>query len=420
MSAAVGKRISPPRGDWRRALGFAVAASAVALLLTELLRPWLGQTIYLFFYPAVMVGAWYGGFGAGAVTALMGAVSASYLFMEPLGRLKANPSQLATALMLVGTAWLLDALYERLRVARQEAEERARHAESVTRSLEEQAIELEAQVEENQALLSELEESHARLQTVAVKARAASDAKSAFLATISHELRTPLNAIAGYAELIEIGVYGPVSEGQIAALARIRRSQDLLLTLIDQVLDQAKAEAGTLAVEVDEVRVEEVVRSACEIIEPQAKAGGLDLRYACLAPGVTACADRARTEQIVLNLLSNAVKFSEPDGEIVVECGAADGRATIAVIDSGIGIPAAELESIFEPFVQVDQSRTRSAGGAGLGLTISRELARAMAGELEVTSVLGEGSTFRLTLPAAPRDPGSGVDTPGESRHHPL
>jgi signal transduction histidine kinase len=380
------------RGAGRR-YAAAVLAGLGALLLTALLRPWLGQTIYLFFFPAVMVSAWYGGLLAGSLVALVGASMAAVIFLEPVGSLKVtNLASLATAGVLVGIAWLVNKLSRAVDLARAEVETRAMH-------LEEQAIELEMQAEENQQLVDQLERANEHLQEAAVQAQSASRAKSAFLATMSHELRTPLNAIDGYAELLEMGIYGKPTPEQAKAIERIRVSHAVLLEMVDQVLDQARVEAGKLQLDYSPVPLSGAIETACAIAEPLASAKEIELGCEPTDPSLAAWADNARLQQILVNLLTNAVKFSDPGGTVTLSCSVAGDQVRIRVTDTGAGIPDDKLEPIFEPFYQLDQSSTRVAGGAGLGLTISRDLARAMGGEISVCSQPGVGSTFTVTLP---------------------
>jgi signal transduction histidine kinase len=216
---------------------------------------------------------------------------------------------------------------------------------------------------------------------------------------MSHELRTPLNAIAGYTELIDMGLRGPVTEQQHADLARLRRSQRYLLALINDVLNLAKIEAGHADVVLGDVRVSEILRGVEALVEPQMRAKELAYDYIECAPDVIARADVEKVRQVLLNLLSNAIKFTERGGRITISCAVTDGFVSVRVQDTGRGIPADKLDIIFEPFVQVDQQLTRTQQGAGLGLAISRDLAQAMGGDLVAASVVGVGSTFVLTLP---------------------
>ena len=235
----------------------------------------------------------------------------------------------------------------------------------------------------------------------AAASEAASRAKSEFLASMSHELRTPLNAIGGYADLLAMGVRGPVTEAQIEDLQRIRRSQQHLLGIINDILNFSRVEAGQVTYDYSAVPVATVIEAVGQMIEPQAIKKGVKLDVYQCPPDVAAWADKARVEQIVINLLSNAVKFTNKGG-VKLECDGYDSeRISIAVTDTGLGIPADHLEKIFEPFVQVGRSLTQSHEGTGLGLAISRDLARAMGGDVVVTSELEKGSQFRLILPRA-------------------
>jgi PAS domain S-box-containing protein len=230
------------------------------------------------------------------------------------------------------------------------------------------------------------------------EAESANRAKSDFLAIMSHELRTPLNAIGGYAELIEMGVHGSITEDQRRDLSRIQASQRHLLGLINEVLNYAKLESGSVRYEITDVPVREALVGAQMLVSPQARSKGLDVVVEESPDGIAAHADPEKVQQILVNLLSNAVKFTDR-GQVVLSAEASDDRVSIRVRDTGIGIPREQLRRIFEPFVQVRADLTRTAEGTGLGLAISRDLARAMKGDLLVQSELGRGSTFTLVLP---------------------
>ncbi|MDB4905437.1 MAG: hypothetical protein JWO05_221 [Gemmatimonadetes bacterium] len=241
----------------------------------------------------------------------------------------------------------------------------------------------------------------AETQAARDEAEAASRAKSEFLAVMSHELRTPLNAIGGYAELMEMGIRGPVSPQQSEDLRRIQSSQRHLLGLINEVLNYAKLGTGTVHFEVRAVPVRETLLSAESLVSPQARAKGLRLEVEDCPAHLVALADPEKLRQVLVNLLSNAVKFTDQGGRITMSCSEEPECLRVVVRDTGIGIPHDKLEAIFDPFVQVRSDLKRLHEGTGLGLAISRDLARGMNGDLEVESLLGKGSAFTLSLPRA-------------------
>jgi PAS domain S-box-containing protein len=231
------------------------------------------------------------------------------------------------------------------------------------------------------------------------EAEEANAAKSQFLATMSHELRTPLNAIAGYTELLELGLRGDITAAQREDLARIRLNQQHLLALINDVLSFAKIETGHLEIEPSNVHLEESLSTLRALIEPQLHAKRLVYTYRSGDPSITCWADREKLQQIALNLLSNAVKFTPAGGQVALDWEASDNDVRLIVRDTGPGIPAGKMETIFEPFVQLHHGLTRRAEGSGLGLAISRQLARAMGGDISVSSILGDGAIFTLRIP---------------------
>jgi signal transduction histidine kinase len=230
----------------------------------------------------------------------------------------------------------------------------------------------------------------------------ANEAKQQFLAAMSHELRTPLNAVIGYADLLSLGIRGPITEEQRTDIERIRSASSFLLTLINDILNFSKVEAGQIDLRPTAVAVEQVLRSAREIIEPHVERQGLHLDVAPVDPTLTVFADPERLQQIVLNVLINAVKFTPAGGTIRLSADATDERVRFHVADTGRGIAEDQLERIFEPFVQLDRAAgPESQKGLGLGLAISRELARRMSGDILAESQLGAGSRFTVILPRA-------------------
>ena len=247
--------------------------------------------------------------------------------------------------------------------------------------------------------LVEREQTEAALQAAREQAEAANRTKGEFLAVMSHELRTPLNAIAGYAELIEMGVRGPITDDQRFDLRRIQQSQRHLLGLINQVLNYTRVDSGTVTYELTDVVVGEALAAAEALVVPQLRANELRYTLGSCPATLAVRADRDKLQQILINLLTNAIKFTSPGGRVSIDCVSEGDVVAISVEDTGIGIPAAKLGTVFEPFVQVDAKLTRVHEGVGLGLAISRDLARGMGGDLTVASEVGVGSRFRLVLP---------------------
>ncbi|HET7228377.1 MAG TPA: PAS domain-containing sensor histidine kinase [Longimicrobium sp.] len=289
---------------------------------------------------------------------------------------------------------------EELRAANETLEQQAVELEMVQQQLEEQAVEMEVQSEHLKALNDELMERSDEAERQRAAAEEANRAKSSFLAVMSHELRTPLNAIAGYVQLLEMGIHGPVTPPQREALDRIARSQNHLLRLINDVLNLARIESGRVEFSIAPVGLPELMAQVTPMVEPQMAAKSLAFAVD-VPPGTTVLADREKVEQILINLLGNAIKFTPPGGRVWVEAVREPGSVRVRVCDSGIGIPPEKQAAVFEPFVQVDAGRTGRSEGSGLGLAISRDLARGMGSELSLESEVGKGSAFTLTLPAA-------------------
>jgi PAS domain S-box-containing protein len=265
-------------------------------------------------------------------------------------------------------------------------------------ALRQQAEQLEELASELERSIEELEEQRDQALLAREEADRSNRAKSEFLAVMSHELRTPLNAIMGYTDLLDAGIPEPIPPGPRQKVERIRFSARHLLALIDEVLMYTRLEAGGETPRIETFSLRTLLDDVSGVIEPLALAKGL--RYERIAPPDpgTLESDVQRIRQILINLLGNAVKFTE-QGKIRLCLEREDGAAVFSVEDSGIGIAPEDLDAIFAAFWQAQRSTTRSVGGTGLGLSVSRRLARLLGGDVTVRSTLGQGSTFTLRLP---------------------
>jgi PAS domain S-box-containing protein len=243
----------------------------------------------------------------------------------------------------------------------------------------------------------------ADLEIAREKAESADRLKSAFLATMSHELRTPLNSIIGFTGIILQGIVGPLNDEQKKQLSMVRGSAQHLLSLINDVLDISKIEAGQLQIAREPFDLHSVVEKTVESARPLAVKKGLDLTCTVSAEIETITGDRRRVEQILLNLISNAVKFTEK-GSVKIACRPEGDAITVSVMDTGIGIKTEDLGTLFQAFRQIDSGMTRKYEGTGLGLSISKRLVELMGGQIRVASVWGEGSTFSFSLPKERKD----------------
>jgi signal transduction histidine kinase len=232
-------------------------------------------------------------------------------------------------------------------------------------------------------------------------AESADRVKSAFLATMSHELRTPLNSILGFTGIIHQGLVGPLNDEQKKQLGMVMNSARHLLSLINDVLDISKIEAGQVEIQMRPLAIRDVVTRAVSMVEPLAVKKQLTIQVEMAETIGEMVSDRRRLEQILINLLNNAIKFTERGG-IRLRCERRDQNVTFAVIDTGIGIKPEHRDILFKPFRQVETGLTRHHEGTGLGLAICDRLVKLLGGQLQVESVWQEGSTFSFTVPAQP------------------
>jgi signal transduction histidine kinase len=247
------------------------------------------------------------------------------------------------------------------------------------------------------------------LQETAADATVASQAKSQFLANMSHELRTPMTAIIGYTEvLVEDASLTPEAREQSTTILRNARH---LLELVNEVLDLAKVEAGAMQADPVDFSPQELLQSVLDLLQVQARTKGILLRLEAQALPACIRSDQHRIRQVLLNLVGNAVKFTDTGGVVLRATARPLPAGTMAlccdVVDTGAGIAPQRLHELFQPFAQVDTSMSRRHGGTGLGLAISRKIAQLLGGDIEVTSSLGTGSTFTLTVPIEVRDAAS-------------
>ena len=235
-------------------------------------------------------------------------------------------------------------------------------------------------------------------ETARAEAERANTIKTDFLAVMSHELRTPLTAIMGYEELLSDGITGPVTDLQRQQLGRINASARHLLGLIDEILTFARVDIGRERVRWESMSVNQTLKHAASLIEPMASAKKLKYVIELLEEDQAIQTDATKFRQMLVNLLSNGVKFTEK-GEVRLSSSVRNGTLEIRIADTGVGIDAANIETVFEPFWQVEQSATRKTGGTGLGLSVTRKLARLLGGDVSVASRVDAGTTFLLTLP---------------------
>lgn len=349
----------------------AIAALAAATLFTWFERQLAHDTMYVFFVGAVAVVSWQDGTKWGVLAMLGAMLLVDFVFIEPTGSLQVATLAAVSRLVSFGlVAMLVILLTRELREARRVADELAREA-SARRAAAEQD----------------------------------SASRREFLNTLSHEVRTPINAILGYLGLLDSGAVGGVAPDQRAFVERMRTAATHLLSVVNDVLDLARADSGHLELSVRPCGVLHIVEGALALTLPQAKSKEIVIDVALGGQNAECLADEDRTRQILVNVLGNAVKFTPRGGRITVRWHDPDDRRPgmlgVAVRDTGPGIEAVDQDRIFEPFKQAAEGKGHS-GSSGLGLAISRQLARMQQGDLTVESVRGEGATFTLWMQCAP------------------
>ncbi|HUG40365.1 MAG TPA: HAMP domain-containing sensor histidine kinase [Longimicrobiales bacterium] len=313
--------------------------------------------------------------------------------LASIGTAVALPPLIPRALRLVRDARAAEVRRTELEAANEELslirDSLQRELESATDDMQQLASEVTARRRAMQRALEDAQE--ARDQ-----ARAASQAKTDFMAVISHELRTPLNGIMGYSDLLTVGVAGPLNEKQLEHVGRIRLGADHLLNIIDDILTFVRSDTAPTDVHADRVRLPNLLEEVAVMLRPEADRKGIALETD--ADDATVISDRERLLRILGNLVTNAVKFTD-HGHVRVRARTQDGRLRVLVEDSGPGIAEQDHARVFDVFWQVDQSATRRVGGTGLGLSIARRLARQLGGDVTLESEIGQGSSFILDVP---------------------
>jgi len=377
--------VAPRKGNASLSVVFRYGGALLVLLLTtggrELLDFWLGDHhLFATYYLAVMLAAWYGGTGPAVANIVAATLLTAYLFTPPRGSFWLSEAEHIVGLtlfLLVSSAIVI--LVRSVRISQQVAERRA----------------------------TEAEEGRRMQLTLKESAEAANRCKSEFLANMSHEIRSPMTAILGYTELL---LQAEVSEhDQQAHLRIIQENGRALLQIINDILDLSKIEAGKLNVQRIPCSPWHVVDDVVGLMQLRAKEKCLELTVDYEYPiPETITTDPVRLRQVLLNLVANAIKFTEEGSvQIRVSCetGPSPPQFQISVRDTGIGISREDLDRLFRPFTQVDSSPHRQHGGSGLGLALSRRLAKLLGGDVGVTSQPGKGSVFAVSI-----DPGCKED----------
>jgi signal transduction histidine kinase/CheY-like chemotaxis protein len=383
-----------PRRSTALHYGMAVLAVVFALLIRWPLTPLFGGSVpFMFFFPAIMFAAWFGGLGPGLLATVLSAVGANYLLVSTtaVARLPGSGSRIAQLVVFTTIGIFMSLLNERLHAARRrdaEAAEKNRRQAEELRQAESAARESEER----------FRVSADAAETARREAESASRSKDEFLATVSHELRTPLNAILGWAQLLltsDVDV-----EKTRRGLETIARNAKLQAQLIDDLLDVSRIISGKMRLDVRALDLVPVVDAALEAIRPAAEAKQIRLRRVLDPLAGPVAGDPARLQQVVWNLLSNAVKFTPKEGLVEVRLERVNSHVEIIVADNGPGIAPDFLPHVFDRFRQSDASTTRRQGGLGLGLAIVRHLVELHGGTVRAKSPgEGHGSTFVVLLP---------------------
>jgi signal transduction histidine kinase len=260
---------------------------------------------------------------------------------------------------------------------------------------------------ENKRLVDDLQRSNKLLFEANRQLRAATEAKSIFLAHMSHELRTPLNAVIGFSDLLIGGIAGKINNKQRQCLEDILSSGKHLLSLINDILDLSKVEAGKIDIRPESLRLADVVDDAVTTVKPMIDESKHKLAVSIAEDLPPVYGDRNRLKQILLNLLSNAIKFTPDGGKLYLETSREDDFCKVSMVDNGIGIRKEDQTCIFEPFTQLDTQPGERKQGTGLGLALTKQLVELLGGKIWVESEYGKGSQFSFTIPLAEKEAAS-------------